>query len=124
MLPVYKCSHCGAIFVEWTVGNEHGTPWYFIHKALHGEFSSSIRAQLICPACGTDNGRVLWFSGGPLALLNHGVIAKILSVTDLTTDEAMSVEAVVRRVKETYPGERVVTFSDKEPVPEEEGEEG
>jgi hypothetical protein len=110
MLPIYKCSSCGSVFVEWTVGEEHGTPWYFIQQALNGNRPTTIRASLICPKCRTDNGTVVWTSGGPLTLLNFNVTATILSVTNLTTEDAQVTEKVIARAKEMYPNEVIVSF--------------
>ena len=110
MLPAYKCSQCGSIFVEWTVDGEHGTPWYFIQSAMRGERLSTLRARLVCPGCGADNGLVVWLAGSPLSVLNFDDTATILPVTELTTEHAQSVDEVVKRVREMYPEGKVVTF--------------
>lgn len=112
MLPAYKCSKCGSVFVEWTIGEEHGTPWFFVHSAMRGERQSSLRANLICPACGHNNGLVVWLAGSPLSVLNFEVTATILPVTELTVEQAQVVDEVVRRVREMYPEETIVTFAE------------
>jgi rubredoxin len=121
MLPAYKCSKCGSVFVEWTIGEERGTPWFFIQSAMKGERQSSLRANLICPTCGHNNGLVVWLAGSPLSVLNFDVTATILPVTGLTVEQAQVVDEVVRRVREMYPEETVVTFA--EVKQESEGEE-
>jgi hypothetical protein len=111
MLPIYKCSSCGVIFVEWTVGEEHGTPWFFVQKAWRGESATSIRATLLCPRCGQNNGTVIWLAGSPLAVLNMSVKASVLAVMGLTNDDAQDSDKVAARAKEMYPNEEVVTFA-------------
>jgi hypothetical protein len=114
MLPIYKCAFCGAIFVEWTVGEEHGTPWFFIQKAFRGEFATTIRATLLCPRCGQNNGTVIWLAGSPLSVLNMNVKASVLAVMGLTNDDAQDSDKVASRARETYPNEEVVTFASVE----------
>jgi hypothetical protein len=125
MLPIYKCASCGVVFVEWTVGEEHGTPWFFIQKAFRGEFATTIRATLICPRCGENNGTVIWLAGSPLSVLNMNVKASVLAVMGLTNDDAQDSHKVAARAKETYPNEEIVTFasaeSDKQVILSEEG---
>jgi hypothetical protein len=114
VLPIYKCSSCGVVFVEWTVGEERGTPWFFIQKAFRGEFATTIRATLLCPRCGENNGTVVWLAGSPLSVLNMNVKASVLAVMGLTSDDAQDSGKVAARAKEMYPNEEVVTFASVE----------
>jgi hypothetical protein len=114
MLPIYKCASCGVVFVEWTVGEERGTPWFFIQKAFRGEFATTIRATLLCPRCGENNGTVIWLAGSPLSVLNMNVKASVLAVMGLTNDDAQDSDKVAARAKEMYPNEEVVTFASVE----------
>jgi hypothetical protein len=114
MLPIYKCASCGVVFVEWTVGEERGTPWFFIQKAFRGEFATAIRATLLCPRCGENNGTVIWLAGSPLSVLNMNVKASVLAVMGLTNDDAQDSDKVAARAKEMYPNEEVVTFASVE----------
>jgi hypothetical protein len=114
MLPIYKCASCGVVFVEWTVGEEHGTPWFFIQKAFRGEFATTIRATLLCPRCGQNNGTVIWLAGSPLSVLNMNVKASVLPIMGLTNDDAQDAAKVAARAKEAYPNEEVVIFASVE----------
>lgn len=120
MIPVYKCSQCGKVFVEWKVGDEVGTPVYFIGRNLAGKDRSVyIRASLVCPSCGSEEGTVVWSARSPMIVFNHGLKAKLMAVHSLDMEEAKEPEVVASKVKELFPDEEVVLWKSGRKVEEE-----
>lgn len=114
MIPTYKCSNCNKVFVEWVVENEWGTPWHFIKRVLSLETNRPyLRGTLICPNCGSNEGVVVWLSRNPHIVFNHGVKAQILGVHSLSIDEASDPAKVREKVKELFPEEDVVVWTEE-----------
>lgn len=113
-MPVYKCSECGKVFVEWTVNGEKGTPWYFISKAMKGELGvNHLRAELICPNCGAELGSVVWMRRNPHILFNYGVKAEVVTLPYVTDEEAVDALKVAERAKDLLGGGEVVVWQEK-----------